>query len=39
LKGNGKDNEYRNGKGGSKEGMEERDDVKTLKKKEVKKAC
>jgi hypothetical protein len=30
---------YRNRKGNNKEGMEERYDVKTLKKKAVKKAC
>jgi len=39
LNGNGKDNEYRDGKGDNTEGTEERYDVKTLKKKAVKKAC
>jgi hypothetical protein len=39
LNGNGKGNEYRNGKGVSKERTEERDDVKTLKKMAVKKKC
>jgi hypothetical protein len=38
LNGNGKGNEYRDGKRDNKEGTEETYDVKTLKKKAVKKA-